>query len=257
MSELTGNGFLAGASASAINEMVQKKLSEQFEGEPDKHQWASAIIGSIVSQLTSGNAQAGASTAASGTKNNELLTEDEIIKIMFSNGRAEEYLKQKGVAVNEENIYALKAAIKEIYDNSIDSDAIMLSYGATFSTDITYDLKDKTTYMSNGASIGEGSPAGCSLVSVKLIVLDDTIDINDPEIRRNIFTGQSFTVSGFLAVGGGLSFPVNSPYSGKVKVLIKGIGTPQIGAGSSSTETIDDRANRLYNNAISNPYGSD
>ena len=73
MSELTGNGFLAGASASAINEMVQKKLSEQFEGEPDKHQWASAIIGGVVSQLVAGKAQAGASTAASGTKNNKLL----------------------------------------------------------------------------------------------------------------------------------------------------------------------------------------
>lgn len=48
MSELTGNGFLAGASASAVNEMVQKKLTEQFEGEPDKHQWASAIIGGII-----------------------------------------------------------------------------------------------------------------------------------------------------------------------------------------------------------------
>ena len=70
MSELTGNGFLAGASASAVNEMVQKKLSEQFEGEPDKHQWASAIIGGIVSQIVAGNALAGASTAASGTKNN-------------------------------------------------------------------------------------------------------------------------------------------------------------------------------------------
>ena len=73
MSELTGNGFLAGASASAINEMVQKKLSEQFEGEPDKHQWASAIIGGVVSQLVAGKALAGASTAASGTKNNKLL----------------------------------------------------------------------------------------------------------------------------------------------------------------------------------------
>ena len=72
MSELIGNDCLAGASASAINEMVQKKLSDQFEGEPDKHQWASAIIGGIVSQLVAGNAQAGASTAASGTKNNEL-----------------------------------------------------------------------------------------------------------------------------------------------------------------------------------------
>ena len=257
MSELTGNGFLAGASASAINEMVQKKLSDQFAGEPDKHQWASAIIGGIVSQLVAGNAQIGASTAASGTKNNELLTTDEIIEIMFSNGRAEEYLKQKGVAVSESDINALKTGIKELYDNNIDSDAVMLSYGATFSTDITYDLKDKITYMSNGASLGEGLPAGCSLVSVKIIALDDTIDINDPEIRRNIFTGQSFTVSGFLAVGGGLTFPVNSPYSGKIKLLIKGIGTPQFGVGASSTETADDRVNRLYENAINNPYGSD
>lgn len=56
MSELTGNGFLAGASASAVNEMVQKKLSDQFAGEPDKHQWANVIIGGIVSQLFSENA---------------------------------------------------------------------------------------------------------------------------------------------------------------------------------------------------------
>lgn len=48
MSELTGNGFLAWANASAVNEMVQKKLSDQFAGELDKHQWASAIIGGIV-----------------------------------------------------------------------------------------------------------------------------------------------------------------------------------------------------------------
>ena len=75
MSELTGNGFLAGASASTVNEIVQKKLSEQFEGEPDKHQWASAIIGGVVSQLVAENTQAGASTAASGTKNNYLTHE--------------------------------------------------------------------------------------------------------------------------------------------------------------------------------------
>ena len=75
MSELTGNGFLAGASASTVNEIVQKKLSEQFEGEPDKHQWASAVIGGVVSQLVAENTQAGASTAASGTKNNYLTHE--------------------------------------------------------------------------------------------------------------------------------------------------------------------------------------
>ena len=102
MSELTGNGFLAGASASAINEMVQKKLSEQFEGEPDKHQWASAIIGGVVSQLVAGKAQAGASTAASGTKNNRLsLSQYEEFKKRLSEAKSnaerieiyEKYLK--------------------------------------------------------------------------------------------------------------------------------------------------------------------
>ena len=102
MSELTGNGFLAGASASAINEMVQKKLSEQFAGEPDKHQWASTIIGGIVSQMVSGNAQAGASTAASGTKNNRLsLSQYEEFKKRLSEAKSnaerieiyEKYLK--------------------------------------------------------------------------------------------------------------------------------------------------------------------
>ena len=257
MSELTGNGFLAGASASTVNEMVQKKLSEQFEGEPDKHQWASAIIGGVASQLVAGNAQAGASTAASGTKNNELLTKEEIIEIMFADGRAEEYLKQKGVSVNDEDIFLLKEAMKNICDENLDSDAIMLSYGATFNTDIIYDLKDKTIYLSNGGSVGSGWPAGCSLVAVKIIALDDGIDINDTETRRNILTGQSFTLSGFLAVGGGISFPVNSPFNGKVKLLIKGVGTPQIGAGASSTENYIDRVTRLYDDAKNNPYGSD
>ncbi|WP_293838525.1 hemagglutinin repeat-containing protein [uncultured Phascolarctobacterium sp.] len=89
MSELTGNGFLAGESASAINEMVQKKLSEQFAGEPDKHQWASTIIGGIVSQMVSGNAQAGASTAASGTKNNRLsLSQYEEFKKRLSKAKS-------------------------------------------------------------------------------------------------------------------------------------------------------------------------
>ena len=77
MSELTGNGFLAGASASAVNEIVQKKLSDQFAGEPDKHRWASALIGGVVAQVVAADAQVGASTASSGTKNNYLTHEQQ------------------------------------------------------------------------------------------------------------------------------------------------------------------------------------
>lgn len=45
--------------------------------------------------------------------------------------------------------------------------------------------------------------------------------------------------------------------NGKVKLLIKGVGTPQIGAGASSTEKSIDRVTRLYDDAKNNPYGSD
>lgn len=72
MAELGGSDFASGASGALINEMVQEKLGEVFEDDPAMHQWASALIGGVVSEIVSGNAQAGASTAASGTKYNYL-----------------------------------------------------------------------------------------------------------------------------------------------------------------------------------------
>ena len=72
MAELGGSDFTSGASGALINEMVQEKLGEVFEDDPAMHQWASALIGGVISEIASGNAQAGASTAASGTKNNYL-----------------------------------------------------------------------------------------------------------------------------------------------------------------------------------------
>lgn len=70
MSELTGNGFLAGASAAGINKLVIEEIDKVADGDPDKVQWVSAVLGTVISGLVSGNTQAGASTAASGTKNN-------------------------------------------------------------------------------------------------------------------------------------------------------------------------------------------
>ena len=77
MSELTGNGFLAGASGAMINEMIQDKLSDMFKDNPAMHQWASALIGGVVAQVVAADAQVGASTASSGTKNNYLTHEQQ------------------------------------------------------------------------------------------------------------------------------------------------------------------------------------
>ena len=72
MSKLTKSGFLAGASGAMINEMIQDKLSDMFKDNPAMHQWASALIGGVVAQVVADDAQVGASTASSGTKNNYL-----------------------------------------------------------------------------------------------------------------------------------------------------------------------------------------
>jgi len=70
MSKLTGGDFLAGATAAGINKLVIEEIDKVAGGDPDKAQWVSAALGAVISGLMSGNVQAGASTAASGTKNN-------------------------------------------------------------------------------------------------------------------------------------------------------------------------------------------
>lgn len=70
MSKLTGGDFLAGASAAGINKLVIEEVKKAANYEPDKMHWVSAALGAVVAEFVSGNAQAGASAAASGTKNN-------------------------------------------------------------------------------------------------------------------------------------------------------------------------------------------
>ncbi|SEP27465.1 two-partner secretion domain-containing protein [Propionispora vibrioides] len=70
MSDLGGNSFASGAAGAGVNEAVQKELSKITE--PDLHQWASVLVGTAAAKTIGGNGQSGASTGASGTKNNEL-----------------------------------------------------------------------------------------------------------------------------------------------------------------------------------------
>lgn len=73
MGELTGSGFLAGASGAAVNKLLSDELKKIAGDDPALHQWLSAALGAVVSDVVAGNAQAGSSTAASGTKNNDQL----------------------------------------------------------------------------------------------------------------------------------------------------------------------------------------
>ena len=73
MGGLTGSGFLAGASGAAVNKLLSDELKKIAGDDPALHQWLSAALGAVVSDVVAGNAQAGSSAAASGTKNNDEL----------------------------------------------------------------------------------------------------------------------------------------------------------------------------------------
>ncbi|WP_223226255.1 hypothetical protein [Sporomusa sp. GT1] len=79
MAQLGGGSFTSGAMGAAVNEAVQKALAEKFKDNPAMHQWASAVLGAAAAKVVGGNAQTGASTAASGTKNN-YLTHEQYVK---------------------------------------------------------------------------------------------------------------------------------------------------------------------------------
>mgnify|MGYP001157878514 CR=1 FL=1 len=76
MSDLGGNSFVSGAVGAGVNEAIQGQLSKIKD--PSLHQWTSAIIGAAASAAVGGNAQTGAATAASGTKNNWLNHDQQV-----------------------------------------------------------------------------------------------------------------------------------------------------------------------------------
>jgi hypothetical protein len=56
--------------AAGFNQALQGELSEVQD--PAARQWVSVFVGTVAAKVVTGNAQTGASTAASGTKNNDL-----------------------------------------------------------------------------------------------------------------------------------------------------------------------------------------
>ena len=70
MAKLGSGDVLSGAAGAGFNQALQGELSKIQD--PAARQWASAFVGAAAAKVIMGNAQTGASTAASGTKNNDL-----------------------------------------------------------------------------------------------------------------------------------------------------------------------------------------
>ena len=259
MGELTGSGFLAGASGAAVNKLLSDELKKIAGDDPALHQWLSAALGAVVSDVVAGNAQAGSSTAASGTKNNDLmLTPEELSELVFDNDRAEEYCKQQGIPVTQENIEKLKTGFTNFAKENSESDAVIATGGFGVEGSYIYDLKAQESYLAAGGSGGKGGiGAALSLVAIKIVSSDSSIDLNDAKVRKDILSGTSIGANFYVGVGGGISIPLNSKYSGRITIIVKGIGTPQVGISGSNAQAGSDIANDRYNEALDNKYGSD
>ena len=71
MSQITGAGFASGAIGAGVNEAIIGEIKKIKD--PGTAQIVSAIVGAAAAKAVSGNAAAGASAAASGTRNNYTL----------------------------------------------------------------------------------------------------------------------------------------------------------------------------------------
>ena len=208
MSELNNSGFLAGASGAMINEMIQDKLSDMFKDNPAMHQWASAIIGGVVSQLVAENAQAGASTAASGTKNN-ILSPEQIEKKNEENSELANSRNSAGqILENERNWSRL--------DNNQQADLVKALQDKNFVSELDEALKNNPNIDVFKGVVVRGYD-----------MHNNIIDATNPINRQIIIQGESSFIKTALQNG------ITSMPDGILRVIENGHGNIQSLKGTS------------------------
>ena len=144
MANLGGSDAISGAFGAGLNEAVQGEISKRFRNSPEMQQWASALVGATAASVVGGNTKVGASTAASGTKNNKLNDYEikqfrqEIITALAENADTE---------VLQEIIYRYKKL--SIYQRSIadaSANTSVTAFGSTliegYSRELDADTKE-------------------------------------------------------------------------------------------------------------------
>ena len=207
MSQITGAGFASGAIGAGLNEALIKALDGK---DPGTAQLISAIIGAAAAKAIGGNAQAGASAAASGTKNNLLAWTKPFIK---------DKLKDLNRDILQNNqVYILSIEGGEVINGKI---ALMV--------DAHGDV-----YEIVGGGVGVSAlPISASATIATVLVPNKGRDLNREEWHKTL-SGFSLGFSADGGVGGGLSI---SP-SG-VAIAEAGISTNAgLSAGVTHTEYI-------------------
>jgi hypothetical protein len=265
MAKLGGGGTLPGAVSGGLNEAVMGEL-EKIE-DPALRQWASAAIGAAVGALLNGNAQAGASIAASGTKYNELLTREEIIGIFNQNMTIEKIIEinaARGVTLTEEEANAIQMAanelaryiylsdgIDQVDDHIKNADAILITLNAGYfiggSVGLLIDLQTQKVYRVGGLSGGFGIlPADGQVALVRITPQNEHIDIkNDLDAREKAMDGYSLGAS----VGAGIfvqgSFSEGHEYKYEAVGIMTNASAGISGGGSTKATLTEEELEKL------------
>lgn len=177
-----------GASGALINEMVQEKLGEVFEDDPAMHQWASALIGGVVSEIVSGNTQAGASTSVTATKYNFYQHLEPIKQTLFKI-RDEGYLDK----LEEGKYYTIILSLTPELKNYFSKEEISKVWGNSLDGTIGVTI-DKFGKIYDVAGISVNYGAGISLPGNVTVVEGKIPNYKNKQDYENNLTGFSWAI---------------------------------------------------------------
>ena len=202
MGELTGSGFLAGASGAAVNKLMSDELKKIAGDDPALHQWLSAALGAVVSDVVAGNAQAGSSTAASGTKNNDYY---------------EEWLTQQGVDPSKVQVDKVEnpEAVLESGNLSLTGSVVMAITGEGLA-DLTSQMADTIKIDTSSISPSMNIAYNTGVSNNSKVILQNVSKVADKAITIGSGVYSVYVDStkyNGLALGGAIAIDLSTLYA--------------------------------------------
>ena len=249
MADLTNGNAAAGAIAGGSTEYLAKAILKASKGDKAQAQWIAMIVGAAMSKATGGNPQLGAFIAMNAIRNNDFgYTIEELQEEIENSNYGEQICAIRGIEPTPENIAEIEneflSNVLKLPKSTIHGFMINGNIGLTkwlgVGTGAIIDTYGNVYHAEDiGVSKGLSAPLSGEVCALTIIPLDDTVDLTDRKVIQRILSGESFNITVYAGVGGGLSIPASGDYEGKVVILKRGFGVPQIGISVGKTELIE------------------
>ena len=249
MADLTNGNAAAGAIAGGSTEYLAKAILKASKGDKAQAQWIAMIVGAAMSKATGGNPQLGAFIAMNAIKNNELYTKEELQELLRDTDWGEQFCKIKGIDPTPENIAKLEEDTLDKIKKAEDLMGVQaymvygsggLTKGLGLGAGVLFD-KNGNPYVPEDVDFSKGisTPLSGEICALTIIPLDSDVELRE-DIIKSILRGESAGITVYAGIGGGVSIPTKGDYAGKVLILKRGFGTPQIGIGYGVTDLVED-----------------